>query len=348
MKRIFFIGAGATKADYPSAPLLNDLMSEILSKNDVSIKKISNIKKFISDYFFKVDLSKNKNLPSIQDVLSFIDIALQEDGYFKYNKKELIEIRNDITYIMSKLLEEKLKKTEQSTNSLFVKKLTNNDAVLTTNYDIVLDNCFFSRYNNINYGVRGRFAIDSDSLDPKGRITPAQYLCDFDSEIVPLLKLHGSLNWLYCDRCDEFDVTLFKKGSIQCMDASVRCINKMCTDNYQSLVVSPSFIKNYKNRIIKKVWDAAEKRISEAEQIIFIGYSMPEDDYAIKSMILRGMADHSYRHGKNQKAKVIVIDKEPKNNKDQESNEIQKKRFQRIFGLIDYQEDGFNKYVESL
>ena len=346
IKRIFFLGAGATKADHPKAPLLKDLLDKILDgRND---KHTNTVKGFVSDYFFNPD--NKKYLPSIQDVLSFIDIGLSDEGYFKIDKKYLETVRNSIVYCMARLIEEGLNvECVANSNLVLIEKAKKEDVIISTNYDIIIDNCFLKQYpNQINYGVRSRHAINSDFTGSDGRVLSSEFRLHFNPEQVTLLKLHGSFNWLYCQRCNELDITPARKGIFDCIHDDVRCVNVMCTERYQPLVVSPTFLKNYNNRVIKDVWSIAEKAVSEANEIIFIGYSMPSDDYQIKSMLLRGIENHAYRYGKSNKAQVTVIGKNTKNTEEKNENEFQKTNFEKVFGLINYMDCGFKEYVESL
>ena len=89
-------------------------------------------------------------------------------------------------------------------------------------------------------------------------------------------------------------------------------------------------MRDPKNRIISEVWSLAEKAVSKAEEIVFIGYSMPADDFEIKSMLLRAIADHSYRHGENNKTRIMVIGKKPENFEEKKHNDVQKRNFKAL------------------
>ena len=76
------------------------------------------------------------------------------------------------------------------------------DALITTNYDILLDNALYER-RSCQYGVRIRKSIFP--LPTGGKV--GDYSSDrLNNRQITLLKLHGSLNWMYCRRCDELDL----------------------------------------------------------------------------------------------------------------------------------------------
>ena len=74
MKRVFFLGAGATKADFPQAPLNEKLLKEALKLNLSQAAKAKNIvKDFIRKFFYSPELGE---YPRIEDVLGFLDSNL--------------------------------------------------------------------------------------------------------------------------------------------------------------------------------------------------------------------------------------------------------------------------------
>ena len=58
-------------------------------------------------------------------------------------------------------------------------------SIVTTNWDILAELCLEDQNNPFNYG--------GDTYDVRGNVVPLQG--------VPVLKLHGSANWGYCDCC---------------------------------------------------------------------------------------------------------------------------------------------------
>jgi len=344
-KRIFFLGAGATIADCPDAPSLKDLLGKMLSDNstEYSLHK-GKIRNFLSQYFFNLGGKDVSRYPLIQDVLSFIDAGLLNETYFNKDEKYLKDIRNAVVYLMSRTIEKGMQRPTGTNICRFVGKLEPTDIIISTNYDIVIDNWFLQTFmNKMNYGVKFRHSIDAKNknlnTDAARPSEITAHCIDFGTA---LLKLHGSFNWLYCPRCDELDITPVQKGVFECMGSAVYCYNQFCTELYQPLIVSPTFLKSYKNRIIRETWLLAEQAIAQTEEIIFIGYSMPVDDYEIKSMLLRGIANNKKR------PMITIVDKCPKNEKERKENKQYKMNYEKVFGLIGYQECGFEQYTKDL
>ena len=349
-RRVFFLGAGATKADFPDAPSLKDLLGKMLSVDaEEYLAEKGIIRNFLSQYFFDLNGKSDSQYPLIQDVLSFIDAGLLNETYFEIDKKYLIEIRDALIYLMGITIEKGMQVQDKTSILKLVGSLLYNpqDVVISTNYDIVVDNCFLKTFQNgMNYGVKFRKGFDTSSGYPDVYLAvPPSIAAHSIDTGASLLKLHGSFNWLYCPRCDELDISVAQKGALECMSSKVYCYNNQsCTELYQPLIISPTFLKNYKNRIIREVWSLAEQAVANAQEIIFIGYSMPVDDYEIKSMLLRGIA----RNKNKEKPAITVVDKCPKDDIEKQENKQYKMNYEKVFGSIGYMECGFARYVSEL
>lgn len=150
-------------------------------------------------------------------------------------------------------------------------------SVITFNYDIALD---FSLHRN---GYVIDYALEDMQADGQ--------------RLIPLLKLHGSLNW------SETIATVTPKAIVPwTMQDYWRTHNispfqeiKYCTVPIgsqlvemsskggklvtgEAVLVPPTWNKADTHRVLSKVWQKAAGALSEAENIFVIGYSMPETD----------------------------------------------------------------------
>jgi hypothetical protein len=146
---------------------------------------------------------------------------------------------------------------------------------ITFNYDVALD------YTLINGGFK-----------------PAYHLHESGVEGVPLLKLHGSINWRECDDC---------KGCIGYLPCTApnfgdshnhwpaQFIRGTCALCQQSLnpeldpvLVPPTWRKGEYHHALKHVWTAAARHLAEARHIVVIGYSLPESDAFFRYLLALG------------------------------------------------------------
>jgi hypothetical protein len=135
-----------------------------------------------------------------------------------------------------------------------------------------------------------------------------------------------------------------EKGTTELADTRSRfiCVNRFCTSYYEPLLVTPTMYKVYDNLFIKKLWNLSESKISKSEKIVFIGYSLPEADYHIRSLLTKSLINKNCNE-------ILVIEKKPdKNNADELrwQNNV-KNRYESLFGkkLINFQPIGLEDLI---
>lgn len=57
----------------------------------------------------------------------------------------------------------------------------------------------------------------------------------------------------------------------------------------QPFIVTPTFLKDFGYAHLLSVWNKAYEELAEAEEITFIGYSLPEADYHFRALLLRAI-----------------------------------------------------------
>lgn len=158
-------------------------------------------------------------------------------------------------------------------------------AVISFNYDIAADMAMFRS------GLGPDYIIDT----PRGH-----HLC------VPLLKLHGSLNWATEKTSKTIRplhlVNYFQHYSYNGFGeriSSTRVPIGSQLEEYfrrhesieveqEPVIVPPSWNKADYHSALTDVWAAAAKHLSEAEQIFVIGYSLPETDSFFRHLYALG------------------------------------------------------------
>jgi NAD-dependent SIR2 family protein deacetylase len=344
---VFFIGAGFTKAIVSTAPTGAEFFSKAFDPNGPfsSDNRINNVKEFIESIYYKL---KKNNYPRIEDVLSLIDYAIQRKEALSkdYLFDEVINVRNNLIYLISKVIKDSIEKSPQKNlnmSSNFVEKLgkllgeSKRVFIISTNYDIIIDNALLER-KSCNYGFNLRYNIywypDSNNRNarPIGSLN-WEFRDSYEGKInegdIPLLKIHGSLNWFYCPKCNELDITIGRKGATSLAEDQNRflCVDPYCTSTYEPLLVTPTMLKIYDNSFLQKLWDLSEKIISESDIIVFIGYSLPEADYHIRCLLTKAMTkDKSRDH------RIVVIEKNPTGAKEKELISGVGNRYKLLFG----------------
>ena len=345
---VYFLGAGATRADYPSIPLMDELLHEILRGGQAD----SPLKNLLVDVFGSECLrptAPSGDRPRIDDVFTLIDASLSGEAPSPGGKspEHLLEARHYLIASIGRVLAKAIGDGHGKIARKFAKGLVDGrSAVLSTNYDIVMDNALFDRApRNVNYGFPVREAVHrrSDLIGGRfGEIHHYRPVPDSQEIVhrggIPLLKLNGSLNWLYCPRCDELDITLLQdKVAVTLLDEPElgRCCRDRCTCPYEPVLVGPSLMQRYEHRVLRDTWARAEKILQGSGRLLIIGYSLPEADYLIRAMLARTYARRS------RQVKVITM---PRSDAEQR---LLEQRFRRLVPACSFSTEGFELFVEN-
>ena len=148
-------------------------------------------------------------------------------------------------------------------------------SIITFNYDYALDYALRQSLVSFDYGL---------SESPR-------------RQNIPLIKLHGSLNWAQCLKCKELislEVGDYLAKSNASLIAHSRTgpiyINlatnyitkgvKHCGDNecVFPIIVPPTWNKAQHHELLSKIWNRAALEFSNAEHIFVIGYALNDSD----------------------------------------------------------------------
>jgi hypothetical protein len=340
----YFLGAGATRADYPAIPLGDELLKAIL-KETVSGEYL---RKNLSQVFANEGLQADTTVPEmvrIDDVFSVLDSAIagRAPTPASWSSVFVRKLRSAMVSTMGRVLTDVLDASAAPITELLVKKAIAEEApIVSTNYDFAVDRSLCEA-KNVSYGVSVRWPVGFQGAFPgkphhedKGRHLQRLPWTDVNTGPVCLLKVHGSLNWLYCARCDELDITPSYGGAAIVMSAEMvgRCAAEHCTGRYEEVLVGPSVEQRYEHRVLRETWILAEAYLRHAESLVIIGYSLPEADYFVRAMLIRAFAQRSDR--------VTVVDLASKNGGGRKALES---RYRRLLPHCSFTWDGLEGYL---
>jgi hypothetical protein len=142
----------------------------------------------------------------------------------------------------------------------FLQNLRPHDAIITFNYDTVIEEALLALSIGSDYGF--------SSFASPG----VQYA-------IPVLKLHGSVN--FRQRED---------GAVEVVDYEFL---EESTKEYYSggapLIVPPTWNKGALTSAIQTIWQRAATRLRAAARIVFIGYSLPETDVGFRYLLANSL-----------------------------------------------------------
>jgi hypothetical protein len=114
------------------------------------------------------------------------------------------------------------------------------------------------------------------------------------------------------------------------IDANNTCV---CRDEVklQLHIVSPSFIREIRDASLLNVWRSALEWMRNAEEWFVVGYSLPPEDLAIRSMLLRAYG------ARRKKPKVTVV----------QLGAGDRARYQLLFPGCTYRADGLEGFLDT-
>lgn len=317
-RRVFFLGAGASVRD--GIPLTKNFIPYLFSTGHKEIR-LRRAKTFISDFFASGIQQAPTCYPRFEQVMSFLDMAISQDHYFsaKYHHKYLRQIRNDMVYLIWHLI--KSRSNEESKTYLhFAAAIKPDDLIISLNYDTLLEAALLKKWQNINYGLNFSDIYSSVPLHK-------------DSAAPLLLKLHGSVNWLYCPNCD----ALYCYIGAKAIERIFQGRNELCPyDNcyLKGIIIPPTEKKDYGLPPLALMWIKASKLLRSSTEINFIGYSLNEIDMQVLYLLKRSLFNNP------EKPILRVIDPDPAN--------IVFERYERLFGIVEKKQCYFEDYVQEL
>ena len=302
-KTVVVFGAGATKAC--GGPLTNEILPDALAMKQALEREgyIALVEQFLTENFnLPRTRRKPQHYPPLPLVLSLVDTALDRGDALgpSWSTEKLRPVREGLEYLIFALLEYRLRSIGQHYRHFLDGLYRAGPAsvtVISLNYDIIADNTLAS------VGERPR------------RPALPDYGCDIATEgyrnaekFGRLLKVHGSLNWLYCPNCHRLDLGVAQSGRrttkmlkelyLDDLETKYGCHGSPCPECgtfVRPVLITPTHLKDYRNPHIARVWYEAARALREADRAIFVGYSMPDDDVEVIYLFKRGLAELTRR-----------------------------------------------------
>ena len=324
MKAVF-LGAGAGKPF--GYPLTGEILPEIVrrlhqkttlfgssnSDRDSQNQLIVELKRIVPGYA-RVDYGdKQSSVPSITDVLSLIDYSLQTAvPVHGLSPAELARTRELLDRAIINVVEtgEAYEEEERDRLDTFVQWLKHlagsGLTVLSTNYDIAIERELLWDYTT-NNAVSKDFDFGIVWRDPH-----KEAACLYGRPAKPkfrVYKLHGSLNWLRCDLCQHIYINC--DGEIT--DRAFQGPNPYNTCHcgharLRTLLVAPSLVRSMADSNLQEIWRHSLEALRTADEWYIIGYSLPPEDVAVRSLLLRAYNAHARKSRDIPKITVIQYD----------------------------------------
>ena len=305
---VYIVGAGFSH--YAGLPLQSEFTSKLLEprkeEHNPDHALVAFLATFVNRVFDHNKKASAKYWPNLEDIFTCIDLAANTGHNlgFKYVPSDLRTVRRALLTRTINMLHanygiaSKTDATNWNRLSNFIRKVpTDRSAFISINWDTVIEQRIkeIRGIEDFEYACR---ALPCD-FPRKGRVIQKRERRNG----IKIIKIHGSINWLYCDSCrrlywfppeknSEIAAQLLSheewkkinsahKNKLQwyCSRCDEVCLGtRIATFSYRKALDFPMF---------QNSWVSAEHLLRNAKRWVFIGYSLPAADYEFKYLLKR-------------------------------------------------------------
>jgi hypothetical protein len=295
-----FLGAGASKAfGYPlTSDLLPDLRDFLrdgtLEQWGYSTSERDTLREGLRALFPGIRRIQRNKLPLITDILTLIDHSVRTGSSLLqgWPNDRVAGFRLLLEQVIADMVGPEGMSTSKQQKCLkqVVRAITRSSqrhrlGIVTTNYDLEIELELFRHFgtervaDSVDFGMSWR---DPGSEHARIYQRPA-------NPKLSLYKLHGSLNWLRCPMCEYIYINV--EGVIVgwAADPGQHDANTCHCGHWplQSVLVTPSYVRDSRDVNLAGIWRHSLDLLANADRWILIGYSMPAEDFAIRSLLMK-------------------------------------------------------------
>ncbi len=228
--------------------------------------------------------------PSLEDHFTVLDLSANSGHHLgkDYSPKVLRAIRRMSIHRVFQILDLKYRPSQILHGFLDRLSGSFDVVIITLNWDIVIEKLLEAQ--GIRYGIEVGKLEDSFER-AKGLL---------------VLKLHGSCNWVYCDSCRRLfagaeKTALHKKAFLEKGDFDYFGVSEdivarslgseddrecpHCGNVMAGRVATFSYRKTFSINQFQEIWNRAHRHLTEADNWLFVGYSMPQADFEFRHLL---------------------------------------------------------------
>jgi hypothetical protein len=287
-REVFLLGAGFSRAISPEMPLTKDLGKEISQYTKIYEKVPTTVRQLLQTDF--------------ERALTFL----------AHDKPWLPESENlrqracylELVRVLRRILHEKCRSPLTfSTNSppRWLEALVNywhrnRSVVITLNYDTLIERVAGEQSNGRAVAIPTGLLYPIPLVPARLRTSagvPEEVTEGLES--FRLLKLHGSINWLYSGRSQFYGEELFY---VPCLGGVDGMFDTWLGEDREaghwanvydktSLIIPPVLDKNFffQHESLQSMWSQASRAIRQATKLICMGYSLPSSDLTMAEFL---------------------------------------------------------------
>lgn len=297
---VFLLGAGASKPEPSGIPTVNELLPDLLRRaRRLDREDVQRLVEFcestdiddIEDLLTAAKLADFcSHNPAVLSLLEFLLYGEDERrrgrrGRVHGASQSSVELSSvaflqDTLQVIFGLLSNRMLPAEPNSGHHAIADYVESHSrstIVTTNYDCCMDLALGS------VGQEFTYQMEFSNVDLPG-----------DTANLPdLIKLHGSLNWFYCDTCQEVQlidiqdtVESYKEDR---RSYPVIAVCKDCGGQRRGLLVPPQAMKFDIAPPLNPLLVQAQRAFQGADVVVVVGFSFAEADQYITRMLTKWM-----------------------------------------------------------
>ncbi len=317
LESVYILGAGFSR--HAGMPLQAEFTEALLSGKGAgtgsSGKVVQFVRDFVRDVFYHSPSASARYWPELEDLFTCLDLSVNTGHHLgaDYSPAKLRVVRRALIYRIITMLREKYIAARKARGEewcdleKYMKTIdVPSSAFICTNWDTVLEAALADLFKleDFDYGCGAVKAYFPSAYELGIRE-------DSETFGAPVIKIHGSTNWLYCDNCRRilwFSPTqsigvaaqLLRKSDWQIIDSEkeytpiIHECPRCSVDSLGTRLATFSYLKALDFPMFQKSWFSAEAILRDAKRWVFIGYSLPAADFEFKFLLKRVQRSRRY------------------------------------------------------
>lgn len=294
-------------------------------------------------------LLENKIRISLEDVFTSFDKSIsahentRDYSYLQMDQLQHSILRLFVYYFSNGINRHDYKCKDYEGVIGFIKREEKNISVITTNWDVLLEQYMQKNGISYDYGFNSEYFMHM--MDQGGEKTGEP------EEIIKFLKIHGSINWFRCLHCGTLQVQKMDQCGQYLFDDEKEEKCEKCGQaaygeqiQLKPEIITPTMLKTINSQLYSNLWRNAAYQLQNADKIIFCGYSLPIADFEFRYLLKQNI---------NPRAKIDVVlyhNDDPERCSDEENirDLLPEKRFRDLFlgNECKFYYEGFGEYFK--
>lgn len=294
-KRVLLLGAGASAASDFNLPTMAGFFDAELSEYPELISFLK--------WFYPQKPPAEYNL---EEVLAYLDISRARMHVWGFGSREVSYGNEPLAYdSLIEFVQRRLDIPKGKSCSLHKRLFENlqpTDTILTLNYDLIADRALFEIEKDPE---KGKLPQDSRMCKLQALLSELRIFAESPPSLIPreqetgfYIKLHGSLDWLYCPTVGCRNNTNLFAVEISAFPELIEgnpC--RFCGTAVKSFIIPPVATKRLEDRgRMAFLWNLALRELIQARHIVLIGLSLAPSDFELRWLIRQAVeirAEHS-------------------------------------------------------